>query len=109
MKTYYHVTRTKNLESIMQSGLLPKIGRLSKILGEKEVRIYLFPSTDDMNTALSSWLGENLEEEFGEDEEFCSLKISLPDNFPIKEGEVEYECYSYKTINPEYIEYLKKE
>ena len=31
------------------------------------------------------------------------LIINLPTNFPIYEGEVGYEVYSYDTINPKYI------
>ena len=109
MKTYYHVTRKKNLTSILNNGLYPKIGDLSKLCDETENKIYLFPSIDDMENALMNWLGENLIELYGEDEPCCSLKITVPDNFPIVEGDVDYEVYSYHHIDKKYITYLKDE
>lgn len=109
MKTYYHVTLKKNLESILNNGLLPKIGELSRLCDEKEKRIYLFPSLNDMETALGNWLGIELNDLYGESTECCSLKITLPNDFPIAEGETEYECYSYVPIDKKYIKYLKDE
>ena len=105
MKTFYHVTKTENLEKIIKEGLVPKIGELSKIANEEIERIYLFPNEDDMNTALSSWFGECFEE----DEELSSLNIDLPDDFPIFEGEVEYEAYSYDIIPSKYISFFREE
>ena len=105
MKTYYHVTLKENYDKIMVEGLIPQIGERANDYGEDIERIYLFPSEDDMNTALSSWLGEC----FDEDVELCSLLITLPDNFPITDGEVEYEAYSYEKIEPKYITYLRDE
>lgn len=109
MKTYYHVTLTQNLQSIFTHGLKPSIGELSQSCNETVPKIYLFPSLSDMETALSSWLGETINEQYGETIECCSLEISVPDNFPIQEGDVEYEVYSYSTIPPQYIRYLKEE
>ena len=105
MKTFYHVTKTENLEKIFKEGLLPKIGELSIIANECIERIYLFPNEEDMNTALSSWFGEC----FDEEDNLSSLKISLPDDFPIFEGEVEYEAYSYEIIPSEYISFFREE
>ena len=60
-----------------------------------------------METALGNWLGIELNDLYGESTECCSLKITLPDDFPIAEGETEYECYSYTPIDKKYIKYLK--
>ena len=93
----------------MEHGLIPHIGTLSKLYGETSARIYLFPTQEAMETALSSWLGENIDAEFGDNISCCSLKIQLPDNFPIIPGEVEYECYCEDVIPPKYITYFKEE
>ena len=93
----------------MQHGLIPHIGTLSKECNETKSRIYLFPDIQTMETALSSWLGEMINATYGEDVHLCSLKIVLPDKFPIEQGEVEYEVYANEVIPPRYISYLKDE
>lgn len=109
MKTFYHVTLKENYEKIKNEGLVPSIGTLSQLAEENVARVYLFPSLEDMENALLNWLGEQINDEYGEDVECCSLKIDLPDTFPISFGEIEYEVYSYDTIPPQYISYLKDE
>ena len=109
MKTYYHVTLLKNLDSIMTHGLIPCVGTLSSLCDETKKRIYLFPTENDMNIALSSWLGETINDIFGEDIECCSLKINLPDDWNITAGECEYEVYSSEIIPPRYIKFYKTE
>ena len=42
----------------MRDGLQPRIGERSAELGEPVPRVYLFPSREDCDTALCSWLGE---------------------------------------------------
>ena len=50
------------------------------------------------------------ESNYGEEVELCSLKITLPANFPISYNDaVPYECYSYDVIESKYIEFLKEE
>lgn len=66
----FHVTPTKNVKSIMSSGLIPKIGKSSKKM-EKETGIYLFPSREDAEDALMNWLGD----EFGENEKLSLLSV----------------------------------
>lgn len=58
----YHVTLAENLTSILREGLQPRIGERSAELGEEVPRVYLFPSREDCETALSSWLGECFED-----------------------------------------------
>lgn len=97
-KTYYHITPMSNLESILQTGLEPRIGERSKELGENEKRVYLFHSIEDMNNALGNWLGECFEDE---EIELAIIELQVPDEYPITEEEF-YESYSYITISPEY-------
>lgn len=105
----YHVTLMDNLNSIMEKGLIPTIGERSEDCGENEELIYLFPTLDDMETALGSWLGEWYNGNYGEDIVLASLEINLPDDFPIYLGEVEYEVVSRKVIEPKFIKFFKEE
>lgn len=109
MRTFYHVSEKKNLESIMQNGLIPQVGERSKELNE-ESSVFLFPTKEDMEFALGQWLGEwydDKEEECGCKVILMSLEINVPDDFPIYNGVVEYENYSLITIPPKYIKYLQ--
>lgn len=95
----YHVTPTRNLRSIMKNGLRPQIGdRSSQLDGEVE-GIFLFPSLSDVEAAVSSWLGD----EFDEDEELSLLAVDitgLEDN--IVQG-ADYETIVNTTISPDRI------
>ena len=95
----YHVTPTRNLRSIMKNGLRPQIGdRSSQLDGEVE-GIFLFPSLNDVEAAVSSWLGD----EFDEDEELSLLAVDitgLEDN--IVQG-ADYETIVNTTISPDRI------
>lgn len=105
MKTYYHVSEKQNLDSIMKKGLVPQIGERSQENNE-EAAVFLFPTKDDMDTALSQWLGEWYEDI---DIVLMSLQIILPDDFPILDSNVDYEKVCKVIIPPEYIKYLKDE
>lgn len=113
IKEAYHVTSSKNLPLILKEGLLPLVGERSIDIGEQVPRVYLFPTIDDMETALMNWLGEwydEYEEETGEKEELFSLKVLIPDSIEIFFDETSgFECYSYKHIPSEYITVLKSE
>lgn len=95
----YHVTPTRNLRSIMKNGLRPQIGdRSSQLDGEVE-GIFLFPSLGDVEAAVSSWLGD----EFDEDEELSLLAVDitgLENN--IVQG-ADYETIVNTTISPDRI------
>lgn len=56
--TAYHITTDDALPGILSQGLHPAIGERSAALGEDAPRVYLFPTEDDLLTALGSWLGE---------------------------------------------------
>lgn len=103
--TCYHVTKKENLPSILRNGLIPQIDERARDCGERCPYVFLFPSEEDKNTALSSWLGLC----FNEEEELVSLKLDLPEEFPIKEGEAEFEVLSELTIPSRYIVQIKDE
>lgn len=108
MRTLYHVSLKSNLESIMEKGLIPQIGDRSAEMKE-ECAVFLFPTIDDMNCALGQWLGDWYMDEYGEDIDLMSLEVTIPDDFPVFVGEVEYELFTYSLIPSEYIKYLKDE
>lgn len=51
MRTFYHVSEKKNLESIMKNGLIPQVGERSKEFNEAP-SVFLFPTKDDTELAL---------------------------------------------------------
>jgi len=110
MKTYYHVSPKENLDSILKNGLVPQVGERSEELHEEE-GVFLFPSKEDMESALGQWLGDW----FGDDEDeddyvrLMSLEITVPNDFPILDSNVEYEKISKICIPPEFIKYLQDE
>lgn len=57
-----HVTPVENLPSILSVGIRPAIGDRSVAAGETKPRVYLFPSREDCETALSTWLGDEFED-----------------------------------------------
>ena len=95
----YHVTPTRNLRSIMKNGLRPQIGDRSGQLDGEVEGIFLFPSLGDVEAAVSSWLGD----EFDEDDELSLLAVDitgLEDN--IVQG-ADYETIVNTTISPDRI------
>lgn len=101
--TCYHVTTKHAANAILKEGLKPSIGPLSKASDEQNMRVYMFPNKDAMLNAVNNWLIESLEWIYGEDAEFCILKIQLPENFPVQQGGAEYEICSNQLIPPEFI------
>lgn len=104
MKKYYHVSLKENLKSILNKGLIPQIGDRSREANEEQA-IFLFSTKEDMNFALSQWLGDW----FNEEVVLISLEITVPNNFPIIDSSVEYEKISKIIIPPQYIKYLQDE
>lgn len=99
MEMAYHVTPVENLDSILRDGLRPVIGDRSLALGEPAPRIYLFPSRDDCDTALSSWLGDCFEDV--EEDGLVILAVNV-EGLAL-ESEVEYELACTELIVPERI------
>lgn len=61
----FHVTPTRNMESIFREGLRPQIGPRSALLGERKEMVYFFSTMLAVEDALSNWLGEALDNEPG--------------------------------------------
>lgn len=97
---YYHVTPEENYTSIMTYGLLPTIGKRSAHL-ESEPLIFMFPTLEDRDAALSTWLGE----EFNNEEPLICLEIELPSDFPLLHTGVDYEVATRYGIDPSYIKF----
>jgi hypothetical protein len=70
----YHLTPTRNIRSIMQNGLIPRIGRRARLLGESTPAIYLFPSIEDAEDALEQWYGN----EFSDNTRLALLAVNIP-------------------------------
>lgn len=58
MARFFHLTDATNVDSIMSSGLQPRMGDRSLEFGELEPAIFLFRTLADAEYALSNWLGE---------------------------------------------------
>lgn len=71
------------------------------MLGELKDAIYLFPSIEDMENALSNWLGELFEDE----EVLVVLEIDTT-GLNIIQSEAEYEILCFETIVPSRIKTL---
>lgn len=61
----FHVTPTRNIESIFREGLRPQIGPRSALRGEPKEMVYFFSTMLAVEDALSNWLGEALDNEPG--------------------------------------------
>jgi hypothetical protein len=99
----YHVTSRKNLESIMETGLEPRVPEDYGVDGDIK-GVYLFKTIDDCQNALFNWLGERIEEwEEENDEEYDEvvLKVKL-DGLDLLDS-VEFEWTCLEQIDPERI------
>lgn len=97
----YHVTLESNLENIKEFGLEPRKGERSEKLGEPTPLVYLFPTLDDVETALMNWLGEEFDEAYGDDCRIAILKVDVSGvNLT---SSVEYELTTTEHIHPKYI------
>lgn len=98
-RCFFHVTPMENVQNIMEHGLVPQIGERSGAQGEEAPAIYLFPTMDDMDNALSNWLGEWFEDTYGPDVELAIVKAFLPPDIYVHYAlSVAYECYVTEPI-----------
>lgn len=105
--TFFHVTLYSNAWKISREGLQPEIGERSESCKEQEPVIFLFPTQEDMENALSNWLGE----EFG-DERIVILKIRLPMSYEddlVYEPAAGYEVQCKREIPSDYIVFLNED
>jgi len=92
---YFHVTPATNLNSILEDGLRPRIGARSAELGETTEAVYLFKSLDDVEDALTNWLGDC----FDEDEVLALLSVQGT-GLQFLESSAAYECVVPHPIIP---------
>lgn len=103
-RTFYHITYTENLPSILQRGLLPSVGERSRRMGETSA-VFMFPSRDEAETALMNWLGEELDDS----KAVALLELTLMPEIEVKETKgAEFEVYTKNRIPPECIRVLEK-
>lgn len=100
----YHCTPTSNVESILHEGLIPRVGERSEQLGEVE-GIFLFTSYLNCEEALLNWFGD----EFDDDVELTTLKVTLPSDFQLETTTADYEKVARQPILPKYISFYKNE
>lgn len=94
----YHVTTDESLNNILEEGLAPHIGPRSEEMGETEPKIYLFSSKDDVENALSNWLGE----QFDDDQSLYVLEVNL-NGIEAKREEGQFEITVSEKIESERI------
>lgn len=95
---HFHVTPTKNVDSILKHGLVPSVGDRSKQLGEHP-SVFLFKDKNSAHDAVSNWLGD----QFEEDEPLSLLKVKLPKHLNSKETSAGYEKQVFDIIHPKHI------
>ncbi len=98
--TLFHVTPSENAASIMAAGLIPQIGPRSSACNEREPRTFFFTSVSAAETALCSWLGEELE-----DCPSLSLLLVDPHQIALNPG-AGYEVFCTQPVPPEQITLL---
>ena len=86
----------------MSNGLIPDIGERSYDAGETQKFVFLFPTKSDVENAMLSWLGD-----YYYDKDIVYLEVNLPDDFPIEQGEVDYEMITRQIIPKEYIHIIE--
>ena len=98
-RCFFHVTPMEKVQNIMERGLVPQIGERSGAQSEETPAIYLFPTMDDMDNALSNWLREWFEDTYGPDVELAIVKAFLPPDIYVHyDLSVAYECYVTEPI-----------
>ncbi len=100
MGKLYHVTSRKNLDSIMEEGLLPQYGFLSDMMMEQRRAVYFFKELEEVTYAMRHWLGENIRYVYDE-KDLILLAVDLPeDKIEERYG---WEALCYSRVPPECI------
>lgn len=81
--------------------MIPKIGPLSESNNETKPKIYLFNDLSDLENAMLNWLGDNINDIYGDSEKLYILTILLPDTFPTKH--IAFEATTEYNIPTKYI------
>lgn len=94
--TLYHVSPAKNIESILENGLIPRIGARTESVNDC-CAIYLFTSRTSVDDAMLNWFCD----EFEDDETFVLFEIdeNILD-MTHSHSDVEWELAYTKIIEP---------
>ena len=96
----YHVTDIKKIPSIKKIGLLP----YQNIEMSDEKGVYMFTNKDDMDQALTNWLGDR----FDDDDDIMIVTIDKNKITSKLYSEVPYEVFSKEAIPPNAIININK-
>lgn len=102
----YHVTPKEKLKSILKKGLIPQIGENSAGINESEEMVFLFPTMEDVDTALSQWLGEIYEDL--EENALIIMEIDTK-GLPLIDRGTGFELECPRTISPDRIKIIYDE
>ena len=103
-RTYFHVTLSDNIPSIMERGLVPSVGDRSKKLGEASA-VFLFPDEDHAADALGGWLGDQFDDE---DLQFALIEVTIPDGVEVHKTEgVDWEYWVKGVIPPSHLRLVR--
>lgn len=91
----YHVTPTRNVASILDGGIEPRVGELSRALGEKVARSYHFASAQALDDALCGWLADA----FDEDVSLAVVAVDVS-GLTVEESPAGYEVQVLEQIDP---------
>jgi hypothetical protein len=84
VSTYYHVTETKNLPSIMKRGLIPKSGQRGIHAATNNPAIYLFRTINEAEDGVMNWLGDNFDDSIA----LSLLSVTISNNLVIDDPEL---------------------
>jgi hypothetical protein len=97
-KTYYHITKPENLESIQREGLKVQCGANCQALGETKPGVYLLETLEDVDTAFGMpWV----EQITHEDEDSLVLRVQVD---PAQVEVEEWDRRCLVDISPEHIQ-----
>jgi hypothetical protein len=103
-KTFYHICRDSELQSILQQGLLAQQGDSTQQSSNEQPSVLLFRSLNDAKDAVNKWLRKA----FAENDTLDLLSVSLPQNFPINDDPRMLEVISRADIPPSFIKLVNK-
>ena len=111
MRTYYHATDERNVNSILTKGLIPALGPRSKKAAELRELIFLFRTKNDLCDGLYGWLSEEYIE-YTDAEKLAILEINIPNDSDIEVvadnySVAKFEAYCDQVIPPQYITHIQ--
>lgn len=95
----FHITRAKDVPSILASGLEPRIGPRSRRVCEFIPAVFLFKDRNSIEDGVMNWLGDF----FKEDEPLAILEINIPSEYTLADSPHSWEIKLYDLIPPQYI------